>query len=105
MVVNAPERSLEQRQEALTKANTVRTERADLKKEMKAGRANVYQLIRDPPEVLQTMKLWDFLIAIPKFGRVKVNKMLTQCRISPSKTMGGLSQRQREEVARMLIMR
>ena len=27
----------------------------------------------------------------PKYGRVKVNKVLTQCRISPSKTIGGLS--------------
>ena len=31
------------------------------------------------------------LLAVPKYGRVKVNKILQQCRISPSKTIGGLS--------------
>jgi hypothetical protein len=35
---------------------------------------------------------------VPKYGRVKVNKLLIQCRISPSKTLGGLSPRQRHEL-------
>jgi len=39
---------------------------------------------------------------VPKYGRVKVNKVLQQCRISPSKTIGGLSQRQRTELVSML---
>jgi hypothetical protein len=29
---------------------------------------------------------------------VKTNRVLNQCRISPSKTIGGLSQRQRNEL-------
>jgi hypothetical protein len=33
---------------------------------------------------------------------VKVNKILTHCRISPSKTIGGLSERQRAELVSML---
>jgi hypothetical protein len=42
------------------------------------------------------------LLAVPKYGRVKVNKVLTQCRISPSKTIGGLSERQRDELVKLL---
>jgi hypothetical protein len=42
------------------------------------------------------------LLAVPKYGRVKVNRVLTQCRISPSKTFGGLSQRQRDELTSAL---
>ena len=38
------------------------------------------------------------ILAVPKYGRVKANKILTQCRISPSKTIGGLSERQRAEL-------
>ena len=37
-----------------------------------------------------------------KYGRVKVNKILTTCRISPSKTIGGLSERQRSELVSLL---
>ncbi|HEV2769518.1 MAG TPA: hypothetical protein VGV40_04970, partial [Solirubrobacteraceae bacterium] len=51
-----------------------------------------------PPDYLETAKVADFLIAIPKIGRVKANKALNQCRISPSKTFSGLSQRQRQEL-------
>ncbi len=42
------------------------------------------------------------LLAVPKYGRVKVNKILNVCRISPSKTIGGLSQRQRAELVALL---
>jgi hypothetical protein len=33
---------------------------------------------------------------------VKANKILQQCRISPSKTIGGLSERQRTELVSLL---
>ena len=38
------------------------------------------------------------LMAVPKFGRVKAARFLNQCRISQSKTVGGLSERQRAEL-------
>ena len=37
-------------------------------------------------------------MAVPKFGRVKATRFLTTCRISQSKTVGGLSERQRAEL-------
>ena len=37
-------------------------------------------------------------MAVPKFGRVKAARLLNQCRISQSKTVGGLSDRQRGEL-------
>jgi hypothetical protein len=48
------------------------------------------------------MKIFDLLFASPKYGRVKTNKILQVCRISPSKTVGGLSNRQRAEIVSML---
>jgi hypothetical protein len=33
---------------------------------------------------------------------VKVNKILSHCRIAPSKTIGGLSERQRSELISLL---
>jgi hypothetical protein len=97
-----PTRSLVQRMEALEKANGIRTYRAELKRDLKARRENARDLLLDPPEKLETMKVFDILLATPKRGRTKVNQMLTQCRISPSKTIGGLSERQRGELVSML---
>jgi hypothetical protein len=101
-VGGAPERSLTQRMDALKRANQIRTKRAKLKRDLKAGRVKVHGLLLDPPEYLQTAKVFDLLLAVPKYGRVKANRILTQCRISPSKTLGGLSERQRNELVSYL---
>ena len=94
----APERSLAQRLDALKRANDIRTRRARLKRELKAGRVQIQAILLDPPDYVQTAKVFDLLLAVPKYGRVKANRILTQCRISPSKTIGGLSERQRAEL-------
>lgn len=94
------DRSLMQRMQALTRANDVRTRRANLKREVKANRdpAPLIEQIEEPGEDFETMKVFDVLLTMPKVGRVKANKWLQQCRISPSKTLGGLSERQRREL-------
>ena len=101
----APERSLHQRMEALQRANDVRSRRAQLKRDLKAGRQPIHELLLQPPEFLETAKVFDLLLAVPKYGRVKVNKILTQCRVSPSKTIGGLSERQRRELVALMRRR
>lgn len=101
----APERSLDQRMSALEEANRIRVLRAQLKRDLKAGRVNVLDVLEEPPEWAQTMKLFDLLLAVPKLGRVKVHKALNRTRCSPSKTVGGMSQRQRLEVVYYLIWR
>lgn len=98
----APARSLDQRMEALKRANDIRTARAKLKKDLKASRANIQTILLDPPEYVMTAKVFDMLLAVPKYGRVKTNRILNQCRISPSKTIGGLSERQRTELVSLL---
>jgi hypothetical protein len=98
----APERSFTQRMDALKRANEIRTRRARLKRDLKAGRTQIQGLLLDPPEYLLTAKVFDLLLAVPKYGRVKANRILTQCRISPSKTIGGLSERQRNELVSYL---
>ena len=100
--VQAPVRSLDQRMEALKRANNIRSSRAKLKKDLKGGKTSIQSLLLDPPEYVETAKVFDMLLAVPKYGRVKVNKVLQLCRISPSKTIGGLPQRQRTELVSML---
>jgi len=94
----APARSLDQRMEALKRANDIRVKRAQLKKDLKDGRVQIEEILGDPPEYVSTAKVFDMLMAVPKFGRVKAARFLNQCRISQSKTVGGLSERQRAEL-------
>jgi hypothetical protein len=97
-----PKRSLTQRMAALERANEIRTKRARLKRELRRGRVNPQGLLLSPPDYILTAKVSDLLLAVPKYGKVKVNKILSQCRISPSKTIGGLSARQRAELVSYL---
>src|ERR1700733_10313752 len=98
----APERSTDQRMDALAKANRIRSERARLKRELKAGRLSIHALLLEPPEYIETAKVFDVMLAVPKYGRVKVNKILAHCRIAPSNTIGGLPDRQRSELIALL---
>ncbi|MEO8091354.1 MAG: integration host factor, actinobacterial type [bacterium] len=100
--VAVPERTGAQRMRALGKANEIRSARAQLKRDLKAGKTKIEKLLLDPPEYVLSAKVFDMILAVPKYGRVKANKILTQCRISPSKTIGGLSERQRTELVHML---
>ena len=97
-----PERSLDQRMDALGRANEVRARRAQLKRDLKAGRVSIGALLIDQPPYLETAKVFDMLLALPKIGRVKATKILQSCRVSLSKTFGGLSERQRAELAARL---
>src|SRR3954464_838128 len=98
----APAPSPVQRMEALQRANEIRTKRAQLKRDLKAGRASIHLLLMEPPDFIETAKVFDMLLAVPAYGRVKVDKVLRSCRISASKTVGGLSERQRAELISML---
>lgn len=83
---------------ALERANEIRSKRAQLKRDLKAGKTRIDTLLLDPPDWVQSAKVFDMILAVPKYGRVKANRILQQCRISPSKTIGGLSERQRGEL-------
>lgn len=96
MEKQAPERSLAQRRAALEEANRIRSYRARVKRDVKAGRRGFESLLCD--EDCATMKLIEAILALPKVGRVRANRVLRRTRVSPSKTLGGLTGRQREEL-------
>lgn len=102
-----PSRSLEQRLSALKTANRIRTFRARKRLALKEAHPSkaalrVAAMIRQPPPEMRTIKMIDLLLWVPQVGRVKANKILVKLRISPSRTLGALSDRQRDELLREL---
>src|SRR5438128_8577908 len=95
-----PGRTLEQRLAALREANRIRFHRAELKRQLRAGRLAPDEVLEDPD--CETMKVVDLLRSLPKVGPVKTNRALNRTRISPSKTLGGLTDRQRDELLSVL---
>lgn len=105
VTTTTPDRTLDQRMEALAKANEIRVARAKLKIDIKRGRVNALNVLLDPPAVFATMRVTEVLLAMPKIGRVKANRLLRTARCSPSKTLAGLSDRQRGELVGLLRRR
>jgi ATP-dependent Clp protease ATP-binding subunit ClpA len=81
---------------ALERANAIRLRRVQLKRDLQSGRLSIRKLLLDPPQFIEAAKVFDILLAVPTYGPVKVNRLLTQCAISPSTTIADLSQRQRD---------
>ncbi len=99
-----PLRSSEQRMDALQLANEVRARRAAVKRDLKAAEpgtavsiARVFIGWPGPDERidLSSMPVEDLLLALPKFGTVRVGRILLRAGVSHSKTLGGLTERQR----------
>ena len=101
LLTQTPSRSLDQRLDALDRANRIRVQRAQLKRELKSGQTSFDRILLDPPDYVLTAKVYDMLLAVPRLGRVRAGRLLTQCRISQAKTIGGLSERQRGELVEL----
>jgi hypothetical protein len=96
--VQTPERSLQQRRDALKRANEIRSLRAATKVKLKFGQMDVRAVILSEDPSFETWQVFDLLLALPSVGRVKANSVLRRHGISPSKTVGGLTLRQRGEL-------
>jgi hypothetical protein len=101
-VPTASGRSPEQRLRALAKANEVRVARAQLKREVASGRILPARVVADPPTCAQTAKVRELLLVVPRIGTARADRVLARCRIAHAKTLDGLSDRQRTELAELL---
>jgi hypothetical protein len=97
-----PARSSEQRRRGLEQANEIRSARATLKKQLAAGTIELAPILAHPPAWRRTARVRNLLLAVPKIGTVKASRLLTQCGIAHSKTLGGLTDRQRRELINIL---
>jgi guanylate kinase len=97
-----PARSDAQRREALELANATRQRRAALKRDIRALDADPAAVVREPPSWAATMPVTDLCQAVPRLGPERTRKLLLQCGVSAAKTLGGLTERQRDELAEVL---
>jgi hypothetical protein len=101
-VIVASTRLRERRMNALRQANQVRGLRAKLKQDLREGTVRLEQILATGADYLASAEVFDLLVAVPKIGPVKAAHLLTIARISPSKTVAGLSARQRARLIELL---
>lgn len=102
MSVIAPERSLQQRMDALESANRIRLWRADLKRKLKAGEVLLVDVLYCDDARLESMKVLDLLLAVPGMGVGKAHSILRRSQVSTSKSVAGMTERQWDSLVSQL---
>jgi hypothetical protein len=91
-----------QHMRALERANKVRLARAELKRAVAVGAIGVADVITDCPWEAKSMAIGDLLMSQRRWGQTRCRKFLTQLAMSEKKTIGSMTERQRQTLAAML---
>jgi hypothetical protein len=87
---------------ALERANKVRLARADLKRRVADGEIQAAEVILDCPWEAESMAVADLLMSQHRWGQTRCRKFLSQIPMSEKKTVGSMTDRQRQTLATML---
>ena len=88
--------------QALQRANRVRLARAELKRRISEGEVTAAEVILTAPWEAGSMAIGDVLMSQRRWGGTRCRKFLAMFRISETKTIGSLTERQRRALAAQL---
>ena len=93
-----PSLSPEQRAAALEKAAEVRKARAELKDQLKSGKADLATILRraEADDVVGKLKVRDVLQAMPGIGKIRAQQIMEKLKIADSRRLRGLGEQQRK---------
>lgn len=94
-----PKLTDEERRQALEKAQRLRKERAEIRRQLKEGELALSMLLAQTPnEVTGRMKISHLLQSLPSVGKKISAKIMEEIGIADSKRLEGLSPRQHQEL-------
>jgi len=103
MNASAPIAPAPQHLRALERANRVRLVRAELKRQVAEGELTVAEVVLDAPWEAESMAVADLLTSQRRWGRTRVRRFLAQVPLTENKTIGSMTERQRQAVAALLV--
>ncbi len=87
---------------ALREANRVRLARADMKRQIAAGRVSAADVILSCPWQAHSMSISDLLMSQKRWGLARCRRLLTSIGVPENKAVGTLTERQRVALAAVL---
>jgi hypothetical protein len=87
---------------ALQRANQVRLARAELKRRIATGELAVSDVLIDCPWEAESMAVADLLLSQRRWGQTRCRRFLAQLPMSEKKTIGSMTDRQRQTLIAML---
>ena len=92
-----------QHMRALARANEVRLARAELKRKVADEELHVADVILQCPWEAHSMAVADLLMSQRRWGQTRCRRFLAQIPMSEKKTVGSMTERQRQTLAAMLL--
>jgi hypothetical protein len=87
---------------ALARANEVRLARAELKRQVGDGEITAAHVILECPWEAASMTVSDLLTSQRRWGTTRCRKLLASVPMSENKTVGSMTERQRQALGRLL---
>jgi hypothetical protein len=91
-----------QHMQALARANRVRLARAELKRQVADGELSVADVVLTCPWEADSMAIADLLMSQHRWGRTRCRRFLGAVPMSETKTIGSMTERQRNALAARL---
>jgi guanylate kinase len=99
-----PKLSDSQRLAASDKAVQSRRERADVKERLKSGSLGIFDVINDPRESIQRMRVRELLDAAPGVGVRRAFSIMSRANISKTRRIGGLGINQLQNLRNEMLL-
>lgn len=90
---------------ALERANVIRLGRAEVKRAIRRGETTVSDILAETPQCMESATIQQLLVAQPRWGVVRANKLCARAAIHPSRTIVRLTARQRATICALLERR
>lgn len=97
-----PVLTMQEKMDALKKANELRFEMAEIRKDLKARRYTAYELINRGGETVERMRIIYLLESMPAVGRTKAERIMSELGVGPTKRVQGLGVHQRKALLEYL---
>ncbi len=98
-----PTLSLEEKRKALRKAQRVRSERAKLRQDLKAGRTTIREVLEQVDnDVIAKMRVAYLLESLPRIGKIRTRKIMNEIGIDETRRVQGLGSRQKQALLERL---
>lgn len=101
--MSIPQLSAEERSKALAKAQQIRSQRMEVRKQLKAGKLSLADVLNNPEnEVYAKMRVKYLLESLPQVGKITAAKLMEEIGIDEARRVQGLGSRQKAQLLEKL---
>jgi hypothetical protein len=98
-----PKLSLDEKKKALKKAQEVRSQRAKIRQNLKNGKTTIREVLANiNDDIVARMRVAYLLESLPRIGKIKTRKIMSDIGIDETRRIQGLGNRQKQALIERL---